>query len=105
MEAATRKLVRDRAGDRCEYCQLPQSDLPLARFHIEHVIAKQHGGTDVTDNLALACQHCNLNKGPNLARVYPQTGRMERLFDPRRDTWIAHFERRGLLILGITPSG
>jgi hypothetical protein len=57
MDADTRKRVRERAGDRCEYCLLPQSGLPIARFHIEHVIARQHGGTDAPDNLALACHH------------------------------------------------
>jgi hypothetical protein len=105
MDAATRKLVCDRAADRCEYCLLPQSALPIARFHLEHIIARQHGGSDAPENLALACHHCNLHKGPNLAGVDPQTGTVERLFDPRQNSWETHFERRGVLILGLTPSG
>jgi len=32
MDAGTRRLVRERAGERCEYCRLPQSALPLADF-------------------------------------------------------------------------
>ena len=37
-------MVRDRAGDRCEYCLLRQQDDPFFRFHIEHIIPKQHSG-------------------------------------------------------------
>jgi len=50
MDAATRASVRRRAGNRCEYGQLLQerSDLP---HHIEHIISKQHGGSDDADNL------------------------------------------------------
>ncbi|MBI4600414.1 MAG: HNH endonuclease [Planctomycetes bacterium] len=66
---ALRKLVRRRAGDRCEYC------------------------------------HCNLHKGPNIAGLDPHTGRLVRLFHPRRDAWADHFEWRGPLLLGRTPVG
>ena len=54
MDAATRAFVRQRAGDRCEYCLLRQTDSPL-RHQIEHITAKQHGGSDAPDNLAWAC--------------------------------------------------
>ena len=43
MDAATRRLVLRRAGSRCEYCRLPQHAVDLT-FHVEHIIAKQHGG-------------------------------------------------------------
>src|SRR6266852_1689146 len=54
MDAATRELVWSRAHQRCEYCLIHQDDEPFYRLHVEHVIAKQHGGTDHPDNLALA---------------------------------------------------
>jgi hypothetical protein len=38
MNAAMRARVRERAGHRCEYCQLQQDESPLAALHIEHVI-------------------------------------------------------------------
>lgn len=63
MDAATRNLVRRRAGDRCEYCGLRQELSPLAALHMEHVRPKKHGGSDDPDNLALACVDCNLHKG------------------------------------------
>jgi len=68
MDARTRALVRERAGDRCEYCQLPQEDSPLAVLHIEHLLPKIHGGTDDMENLALACIDCNLHKAATTGR-------------------------------------
>jgi hypothetical protein len=59
-------------------------------FHIEHIIAKQHGGATSLDNLALACWQCNLKKGPNLTGIDPATGEVTRLFHPRRDIWTEH---------------
>jgi len=105
MNAALRKLVRRRAEARCECCRLPQSAQPFVTFHIEHIIAKQHGGSDDPENLCVACQRCNFHKGPNLAGVHPVTGNVERLFDPRRQEWAEHFELRGPVVLGRTPGG
>ncbi|MFN3407936.1 MAG: HNH endonuclease [Limisphaerales bacterium] len=104
MDARLRQLVRERAQDRCEYCHMEQSREPLA-FHVEHIIARQHGGGDTPDNLALACHHCNLRKGPNLTGMDPLDGRVVRLFHPRRDAWEEHFVRRGGEIVGTTPVG
>ena len=105
MDAATREQVRRRAEDRCEYCGLPQEALPVAAFHIEHVIAKQHGGTDDLSNLALACFHCNQHKGPNLAGIDPETAQMTSLFNPRTQLWREHFALQGIEIIGLTPTG
>jgi hypothetical protein len=69
------------------------------------VVARQHGGTDHVDNLALACHRCNLHKGPSLSGVDPLTGCVENLFHPRRDRWHEHFAFREAYIEGLTPSG
>jgi 5-methylcytosine-specific restriction endonuclease McrA len=105
IDAATRQMVRVRAGGQCEYCELPQEIVPLATFHVEHVIPRQHGGSDDPSNLALACYHCNLHKGTNLAGVDPDTGWIEPLFNPRTQHWDDHFEMRGMWIMGRTPCG
>ena len=105
MNAATRVLVRERAGHRCEYCQLHQDDSPIAVLHVEHVIPKIHGGTDALDNLALACVDCNLHKGPNLTGIDPKTKRVAKLFHPRLQCWDDHFEWRGLYLAGKTSIG
>jgi hypothetical protein len=104
MEFAAREFVRQRAGNRCEYCLLPQVYSELTH-HIEHIVAKQHNGTDDPDNLALACHRCNLQKGPNLTGIDPSTGELIRLFHPRRDRWAEHFRWEGTHILGITARG
>ena len=102
-----RELVRTvwrRAGNRCEYCLIPQFALPLP-FQIDHVFAEKHGGQTVESNLALACPHCNRFKGPNIAGLDPDSGQPIRLFHPRTDVWAAHFEFDGPRIIGRTPIG
>lgn len=105
MDAATKQLVRGRAGGTCEYCLARQADDPFLRFQIEHIIAVQHGGSDDPDNLALACPHCNQHKGPNLTGLDPFDGALTRLFDPRRQRWEDHFAVRGPLVMGLTAVG
>ena len=105
MDARTRELVRRRAGDVCEYCRIPQEATPLIPFHVEHIVSKQHGGTDDPDDLALACDRCNAYKGPNLTSIDPDTGTVVGLFHPRQDIWSEHFVVRGGHIAGLTPTG
>ena len=102
---ALRELVRVRAADRCEYCSLGQAALPFLTFQVEHVIARQHGGPTTEDNLAWACQHCNLHKGPNLAGIDPQTQARTWLYHPRLQRWSDHFAAVGPLIVGLTDVG
>src|ERR1017187_1714191 len=96
MDAAARNLVRSRADKRCEYCLLRQEYGHLAH-HVEHIVAKQHGGSDDPTNLALACHRCNHCKGPNLTGFDRESGRIVPLFHPRRERWTEH--------LGISGTG
>src|SRR3954463_15990336 len=105
MDAATRTLIRHRAGDRCEYCRLHQDQSPLASPQIEHIRPRKHHGTDDPDNLASACIDCNLHKGTNVAGYDPLTGTLTELFHPRRQVWSDHFVWRGLEIVGLTAVG
>ena len=104
MDAVTGRFVRERAGNLCEYCHLPQGFSGL-RFHIEHIVPLQHGGTDDTGNLALACPECNLRKGTNLTGVDPDTRQVTLLFHPRRDRWNDHFTLVDGGIVGRTAAG
>jgi 5-methylcytosine-specific restriction endonuclease McrA len=104
MEARLRQFVRHRAKNYCEYCALPQASEPLP-FHIEHIIPRQHGGKDSADNLALACHHCNLQKGTNLSGLDPVTEKLTRLFHPRLDDWDDHFKNRDGEIIGLSAIG
>ena len=105
MEPDLRRSVRDRAGNRYEYCGLRQEHAPLALYTIDHIIPKKHGGSDDLANLALACYRCNIHKGPNLAGIDPDSGEMVALFNPRQQVWPDHFVREGAFIVGRTPVG
>ncbi len=97
------KVVR-RARGRCEYCHFPEaaSELP---FHLDHVIAEKHRGPTSAANLAWACFSCNLFKGPNIAGIDPVTGKLTRLFHPRRDNWLEHFRWEDIWLRGKTAIG
>ncbi len=103
--------VRQRARNVCEYCRAPQAGFRRS-FHMEHIVARQHGGRTESGNLALACWTCNLRKGPNLAGIDSETADLVALFHPRRDRWPDHFDIRqsrsasdALDIVGLTPIG
>jgi hypothetical protein len=101
---ALRRLVKERACDRCEYCRLPQAQSVLS-FHVEHILPRQHGGESHSENLALACPHGNWHKGPNLSGIDPDTRSPERLFHPRQDDWELHFGAIDGLLTGKTAIG
>jgi hypothetical protein len=105
ISADLRSFVRQRAGDRCEYCRLTQGASALGPLQIEHVVARQHGGTDDPANLALACDRCNLYKGTNLTTLDPETGLVVPLFNPRADGWAEHFRVEQGWVIGLTPIG
>ena len=104
MDQTLQRKVWRRAGAACEYCRLPQHADPLP-FQIDHVLAQQHGGLTVSENLALACLFCNKHKGPNIAGIDPQSGKMVRLFHPRRDKWSRHFRWEDCRLVGRTATG
>lgn len=105
MDAALKRLVRERARNRCEYCRLPQEHSPLFALQVEHIRPRKHHGGDEAGNLALACIDCNLHKGPNVAGYDAETGSLTELFDPRLQHWHDHFELRGGVILAKTATG
>ena len=75
------------------------------RHQIDHIIARQHGGSEDASNLALCCVHCNLHKGPNVAGIDSITQEVVRLYHPRRDKWREHFAWRGAVLIGLTSVG
>jgi hypothetical protein len=104
MNRATVEQVRERANFCCEYCGIPEIDSGL-RFHVEHVVARQHGGSDDEANLAFACPDCNWHKGTNLTSIDPDTGAVTGLFHPRQDIWREHFCNDPPRILGSSGTG
>lgn len=71
MERALARLVWQRAGARCEYCQMPQ-EFDGFGHEIDHAVARKHGGQTVATNLVLACFPCNNHKGANIAGSTPR---------------------------------
>jgi 5-methylcytosine-specific restriction endonuclease McrA len=104
MDEALERLVWQRAQDRCEYCQLPR-EYSRAAFEIDHIIPRKHRGRTTASNLAGSCFYCNTFKGPNLSGIDSVTGKIVRLFHPRRHKWSAHFRWNGALLIGKTPIG
>lgn len=104
MNSRLENLVWRRARRSCEYCQIPHEydELP---FQIDHILARKHGGPTTARNLALACFPCNNHKGPNIAGRDPRTGRIVRLFHPRRDSWEQHFRWEAARLFGLTAIG
>ena len=99
------RRVRDRAGNRCEYCGLSQVGQE-ATFHVDHVSPRRDGGATILDNLALACVSCSLRKGARTTETDPETGQPAAVFNPRTSRWSEHFRvTDGGLIVGDTPVG
>jgi hypothetical protein len=99
-----RQKIATRALGCCEYCLYPEIEADI-RHQIDHVIAKQHGGSDLEENLCLCCATCNRYKGPNLSSVDPETQRITQLFNPRLQSWEEHFLLEQERIVGLTSEG
>lgn len=102
--AALRRLIVERAENRCEYCLLP-ANIAFFPHEIDHVIAEKHGGETKAENLAFACWRCNRHKGSDLGSFDPQTQNFFRLFNPRIQEWSEHFTFEDERVVGLTPEG
>jgi hypothetical protein len=103
---AVRQRVRQRAGNHCEYC-LSHQDYVLGQLQVDHVMPVAKGGTDAEDNLCLACELCNQYKWTRTHGLDSVSGEHVALFNPRQDTWSAHFawSANGTEIVRLTPCG
>ena len=90
--AEMRRTVRQRAGNRCEYCGIPEDDTEYG-CEVDHIISEKHLGRTEPDNLALSCFFCNRNKGSDLGSIRSSDdSTFVRFFNPRTDIWSDHFE-------------
>lgn len=103
---ALREQITKEAGHRCGYCRT-SARVTGTPMEIDHIIPEALGGLTVVDNLWLACSMCNDHKGSRIAATDPDTGEIVRLFDPRRQVWLDHFDwsADGTAIIGKTPVG
>lgn len=70
MPAKRRFEIFKRDGFACIYCGATP---PGVLLHVDHIVAVAEGGSDDDDNLATACQRCNLGKGARPLVVTPQS--------------------------------
>jgi hypothetical protein len=106
MAESIRQRVRERAGNRCEYC-LSHQDYVMGRLQIDHIQPVATGGSDDMENLCLACELCNQFKWTKTHGIDPETGQQPALFHPRQHIWSEHFTWRlgGEEISGLTACG
>lgn len=104
--ASMRQRVRERAGNRCEYCLSPQAYV-MGRLQIDHIQPVAKGGSDDLENLCLACELCNQFKWTKTHGIDPETGQQTALFHPRQHIWSEHFtwQLGGEEIGGLTACG
>jgi hypothetical protein len=104
VSAELRRMVRERAGGRCEYCLIPEA-VTFALHEVDHIVAEKHGGLTEAANLCLACALCNGFKGSDLTSIDPVSGQIVTLFHPRTERWEAHFVVSAARFDGKTPTG
>lgn len=101
-----RNEIEKRANGLCEYCKLPHN-LSSSLFAIEHILPISKGGTDETNNLALACQACNNSKYNKTEAFDILSQKTTPLFNPRKNSWSEHFawNKDFSEIFGLTATG
>lgn len=90
ISAPLRRLVRERAGDCCEYCLIHQNNNFLP-FEIDHIVSEKHGGETDAENLCWSCSTCNGYKGSDVASYDAVTKALAPLYNPRTASWHTHF--------------
>lgn len=103
--APLRRLVVERANEKCEYCLISQN-FSIYTHEVDHIIATKHGGQTTAENLALSCLSCNRHKGTDLATFDSLTNELTLLFNPRLQNWTEHFSlQSNAHIVGKTSTG
>src|SRR5436853_5980278 len=82
---------------------LPQESEPLP-FHVEHIVARQRGGPDSSENLLLLAPTAISTK-ERTCRVSTRKRATNPAFHPRADKWEKHFDVAAGIVRGLTPPG
>jgi hypothetical protein len=100
------RAILELSKNYCEYCVLP-SNFSTDFFHFEHIIPLVLDGRTNVENLARSCGICNNNKRDKIEYIDPLTQLIVRLYNPRQDIWMDHFQWSDddLFVIGITPIG
>ena len=103
---AIRQAVVDRAEGCCEYCW-SQAQYATQSFSVDHIVPRIKGGTNTSDNLALACQGCNNYKYNKTEGSDSLNDERVPIYNPRLHRWHEHFVWSAdfMFILGVTSIG
>jgi 5-methylcytosine-specific restriction endonuclease McrA len=106
IRASVQREVRQTARHLCEYCHTAEQ-WQYVPFTVDHVVPLAHGGSNSSENLALACFHCNRRKSDQEIVLDSTSGHPVPLFNPRTQAWNEHFiwSSDRLRIIGLTPQG
>jgi hypothetical protein len=99
-------IVR-RAGNRCEYGQLP-AQFQVGGLEVDHILPRSRGGQTDMANVALACPHCNARTWAHIDGEDRTSGQRVALFHPRTQRWEEHFQwsaQHPFEIVGISVYG
>ncbi len=101
-----RLQIRHDSQAMCGYCQTQEAIIGLP-LQIDHILPTSKGGGTIRENLWLACVTCNRQKSNSTHYPDPETNTESPLFNPRQDSWGAHFQwdDSNIRIIGITPTG
>ena len=103
---ALRRRVEQRALGLCEYCR-SCAEYTGHDFTVDHIQPESLGGDSTFDNLCWSCFWCNNFKNSSTQARDPRSGRLVRLYNPRKEPWSDHFRwsRTQVRIIGRTPTG
>lgn len=70
---------------KCIHCStrvsVPVADDEPAHATLEHIVPRNHGGSDEPENLAVACRRCNQGKGKRLDHRRPEDATLKRVIE------------------------
>lgn len=75
-----REYLLEKFNRKCAYCG--KTGIPL---QIEHIIPKSRGGSDRVNNLTIACEECNMEKGNQTAEEFGHPEVQEQAKKPLED--------------------
>lgn len=89
-----REGIYERDGRTCLYCGAHESSLSGGNIlTLDHVLARENGGTNASDNLVTSCKTCNSSKQDRSMRAFYQSLR-ERGIDTDAVSRRIHSQRR-----------
>lgn len=104
-----RKVLFNQQNGKCCFCRcktvLPEPDMiKLVRSSatVEHIVSKQHGGTDALVNLAMSCYRCNSLRGTLPYHMFLNLQLWKPINNGLRKELI--LEQQNKLTLGVTKS-